>query len=124
MVRYDPISGQLGATAYGRAASHYYLAHDTVRIFNENLKKEMTDDEVLHVLCMSVEFEQLKMREEEMKELDGLKENYCFMKVKGFFFFFFFSLPPFLPHYFSDFSFQEEALTAPGAKSLFCSNLI
>ena len=96
MVRYDPISGQLGATAYGRAASHYYLAHDTVRIFNQHLKREMSDDEVLHVLCMSVEFEQLKMREEEMKELDSLKESYCFMKVKGFLFFFFFFLLLFL----------------------------
>ena len=62
MVRYESVSGQLGSTAYGRAASHYYLHHETVRVFDKHLKKIMTLDELLAVLCMSVEFEQIKNR--------------------------------------------------------------
>lgn len=38
---------------YGRIASYYYLKHPTIRMFKEQLRAELTADELLTVLTVS-----------------------------------------------------------------------
>jgi activating signal cointegrator complex subunit 3 len=76
MVRYDATSGQLAVTDLGRVASHYYLVCESVRIFNEALSTPhaaLTDGDAIKLVCLAKEFEQVKVRDDEMGELDELR---------------------------------------------------
>ena len=71
-----------GVTDLGRVASHYYIGYGTVEEFNAHLKSEMTDAEVLELLCRASEFSSIKVREEEISELAKVKRQMCPIKVK------------------------------------------
>jgi len=75
MIRYDHkgVSGNLAVTDLGRVASHYYIKHQTIVAFNSMLRAHMADEEALHVLCSSSEFDQLKVRPEEVSEIEKLR---------------------------------------------------
>jgi activating signal cointegrator complex subunit 3 len=75
MIRFDPRSGNLAPTDLGRIASHYYITHETIDSFNHMLNPEVGGADALHVLCASAEFDQLKMRPEELEEMDSLKKR-------------------------------------------------
>ncbi len=75
MLRYDEASGNLGVTDLGRIASHFYLKHTTITCFNNMLSPHLAELDALHVLCSSTEFDQLKVRPEEIAELDKLKKT-------------------------------------------------
>ncbi|XP_025075139.1 activating signal cointegrator 1 complex subunit 3 [Pogonomyrmex barbatus] len=75
MIRYDGRTGDLNTTDLGRIASHYYLKYDTVEIFNELQKPIMTETEILAMISRAQEFEQLKVRDDEMNELDELMQE-------------------------------------------------
>lgn len=83
MARFDERSGQLYVTELGRVASHYYIKHDTIRVFNEMLKKNMTEHDILTMLSRSSEFESMAVREEELTELDEILLDSCPFGVKG-----------------------------------------
>jgi activating signal cointegrator complex subunit 3 len=81
MIRYDRHSGNLAATDLGRIASHYYLKHSTIESFNRMLSPHLSLTESLHLLTSAAEFDQLKVRPEELSELDELKKA-CLVKFK------------------------------------------
>ncbi|XP_058808781.1 activating signal cointegrator 1 complex subunit 3 [Phymastichus coffea] len=83
MIRYNTSTGDLNATDLGRTASHFYLKYDTIEIFNELMKPIMTDADILGMISRSQEFEQLKVREDEMDELDNLQADYCEVIPQG-----------------------------------------
>ncbi len=62
-------------TDLGRIASHYYLRHGTIEAFNTMLSAHLSNSDALHVLCSSAEFDQLKMRPDELVEMDKLKKD-------------------------------------------------
>jgi len=74
MIRFDVRSGNLGVTDLGRIASHFYIKHGTIESFNAMLNDHLNETEALHVLCSSAEFDQLKVRPEELAELEQLKK--------------------------------------------------
>jgi activating signal cointegrator complex subunit 3 len=82
MIRYDLRSNNLAVTDLGRIASHYYIKHDTIEAFNTMLTAHLNESEALHVLCSSTEFDQLKVRPEELTEIDELKKKTSLV-VKG-----------------------------------------
>jgi replicative superfamily II helicase len=82
MIRYDVQSGNLAVTDLGRVASHYYIRHGTIQAFNAMLSSHMADSDALHVLCSAAEFDQLKVRPEELTEIDQLKKH-ATIKVRG-----------------------------------------
>lgn len=82
MIRYNISTGDLSTTDLGRIASHYYLKYATIEIFNELQKPIMTEAEILAMITHAQEFNQLKVRDDEMKELDKLMGQ-CEMVVKG-----------------------------------------
>lgn len=83
MIRFDARSGNFFSTELGRTCSHYYLHHLSVLKYNPLMHEHMTDDEIFHLLAVSKEFEQIKVRDDELNELDKLKKEYCFCKVTG-----------------------------------------
>lgn len=83
MIRYNERTGDLNITDLGRTASHFYIKYDTVEVFNEMLKPIMNESEVLNMMANAQEFQQLKVRDEEMDELDDLNKDSCEVPVKG-----------------------------------------
>eukprot|EP00743_Colponemidia_sp_Colp-15_P009223 GILK01010071.1.p1 GENE.GILK01010071.1~~GILK01010071.1.p1 ORF type:complete len:1391 (-),score=337.99 GILK01010071.1:97-4269(-) len=83
MLRFNPRTGQLNATDLGRVASLYYIQFESVNIFNEKLHDQMSDQELLAVFTSCHEFENIKVRDDELQELDQLMHSYCRIPVKG-----------------------------------------
>jgi len=83
MIKFDSVSGQFYSTYVGRVASHYYIHYESVELYNEMLKPVMTDEEVLHLLACSKEFSQLKLRDEEVSELEKVAKRYAPIKIAG-----------------------------------------
>lgn len=84
MARLDRKSGNFFSTDLGRVASHYYVHHESVDIYNKALRKGvLTDEEVIALIAGSKEFQQIKLRAEELNELNKLVGKYCPVAIKG-----------------------------------------
>ncbi|KAI9907622.1 hypothetical protein PsorP6_002761 [Peronosclerospora sorghi] len=75
LIKYERRSGLFQATALGRVASHYYIAHDSISIYNQYLKPHMSDIEILRLFSLSNEFKYVIVRSEEKLELAKLLER-------------------------------------------------
>ncbi|RKO90899.1 P-loop containing nucleoside triphosphate hydrolase protein, partial [Blyttiomyces helicus] len=74
MIVFNEETGFLTPKDLGRTSSNFYIRHASVEIFNEMMRPRMTEADVLSMLSMSTEFENVKVREEEMPELKRLYE--------------------------------------------------
>ncbi|KAL7747290.1 putative steryl acetyl hydrolase mug81 [Sorochytrium milnesiophthora] len=83
MIIFEPTTGLLAPRDLGRIASNYYIKTATVELFNSKLNQHMSETDVLAVISQSSEFENVKLREEEARELKNMKEMYCSLDVKG-----------------------------------------
>lgn len=83
MIRFDERTSYFSSTDLGRIASHFYIKYDTVEVINDNLKSLMTEADVFAMVSKSQEFDQIKVREDEMNELDNLLSDSCVMQVQG-----------------------------------------
>ena len=72
MIRYDRTSCVFQTTNLGRVASHYYVSCDSVKVFNDLLKPQMTDVEIFRLFSLSGEFKNVHVREEEKLELSKI----------------------------------------------------
>lgn len=81
MIRFDERTGYLHATDLGRTASHFYIKYDTVEVFNERMRPIMNEADILAMVSQAEEFAQLKVRDDEMDELDNLTHEYCEVPV-------------------------------------------
>ena len=79
MLRFDIATGYLNTTDLGRVASHFYIKHASVEVFNEFFEKKsvMTEADMFAMVSHATEFEQIKVRDDEMDELDFLQERAC-----------------------------------------------
>lgn len=83
MIRFNERTGDMNVTDLGRTASHFYIKYDTVEVFNEMMRPIMSESEILAMMANAQEFEQLKVRDDEMDELDEITRNYCEVSVQG-----------------------------------------
>lgn len=97
MCRFDPRSGSLASTELGRVCSHSYVSHRTVVLWNELLGEVApygesggTEQEiqrlyslVLEVVSNASEFEQMRSRQEEVKELERLVRTSCPIPIRS-----------------------------------------
>ncbi|KAK2190751.1 hypothetical protein NP493_71g05055 [Ridgeia piscesae] len=83
MIRFVEGTGYMYSTDLGRTASHFYIKFDTVEIFNDMFKPMMTEDKVLEMVSKAQEFEQIKVRDEELEELDFHLSDTCVLPVAG-----------------------------------------
>ncbi|XP_014672686.1 PREDICTED: activating signal cointegrator 1 complex subunit 3-like [Priapulus caudatus] len=83
MVRFEERTGFLFSTDLGRIASHFYIKYDTVATINEELKSAMTEADILATVSKAQEFEQIKVRDDELEELDRHQMESCHLNVFG-----------------------------------------
>ncbi|KAJ3224159.1 hypothetical protein HK099_000150 [Clydaea vesicula] len=75
MISFDEVTGFLGVKDLGRTGSNFYINFETIEMFNEVMAPRMTEADVLGLVSQAKEFENLKCRDEEMKELGMLLED-------------------------------------------------
>ncbi|XP_055382886.1 activating signal cointegrator 1 complex subunit 3 [Condylostylus longicornis] len=83
MIRFNERTGDLNITDLGRTASHFYIKYDTVEIFNELMIPFMNEGQILAMMSQAHEFQQLKVRDDELEELDELTREYSEVPVQG-----------------------------------------
>ena len=76
LIRYIDKSGQVHSTDLGRIASNYYMSYKSIDQFNKGLKENMTENSFLGLLAKSEEFINMKIYEEEKRELNDLARKY------------------------------------------------
>jgi replicative superfamily II helicase len=82
MIIFDEATGYLTAKDLGRISSNFYIKHTSVEIFNTIMKPRMTEADVLSMISLSTEFDNIKARETEAKELSNLIEQACACDIK------------------------------------------
>ena len=75
LARFDERSGQLYQTESGRIASHFYIKVKSMEIFDSMLTPHMTLPDVFHMISHADEFETISPREDEMPELERLRND-------------------------------------------------
>jgi activating signal cointegrator complex subunit 3 len=83
MVRFDRRTGNLATCDLGRVASHYYIRCESINIYNEMLREQMTEAEIFHVIAHSKEFENIRVRDEELTEMEGVRKKMCPLPITG-----------------------------------------
>ncbi|XP_056674600.1 activating signal cointegrator 1 complex subunit 3 [Monodelphis domestica] len=83
MIRFEERTGYFSSTDLGRTASHYYIKYNTIETFNELFDAHKTEGDILAIVSKAEEFEQIKVREEEIEELDVLLNNFCELSAPG-----------------------------------------
>ncbi|CAF4209792.1 unnamed protein product, partial [Rotaria magnacalcarata] len=59
-------------------SSHYYINYVTIETINERLSNRyMSEAELIELASLADEFSQLKVRDDELDELDLLYNNQC-----------------------------------------------
>ncbi|XP_061770948.1 activating signal cointegrator 1 complex subunit 3 [Nerophis ophidion] len=83
MIRFDERTGYFASTDLGRTSSHFYIKYNTIETFNEHFNSQRTEADILSIVSKAEEFEQLKVRDEEMEELEQMLCNYCELPAAG-----------------------------------------
>lgn len=80
----------LSPTDIGRIASNFYVTYETIEMLNaedaENNAKFgpiITDDVIIALVSKSSEFTQIKVREDEMMDIDELKSTGAMLPIRG-----------------------------------------
>ncbi|SPO20856.1 probable RNA helicase [Ustilago trichophora] len=74
MVEHDPVTDRLKVTDLGRIAAKYYIGYRTIETFNERMRSNMSEADVLGLLSQAADFEQIVPRDSEEKELKKMLE--------------------------------------------------
>ena len=82
MVRFTERTGFIYPTDLGRTASHFYIKYDTIEIIGQELTPHLDDSSLFALISKAREFEQVKVRDEEMPELKILEQD-CWFQVMG-----------------------------------------
>lgn len=87
MIRFHLSSGNLHVVDQGRVAAHYYIQTESIETFNDmqstsDVGKRM-DSKLCRKLCSAMEFRQLKLRPDEMDELQSLADKECPLVIQG-----------------------------------------
>ncbi|NWH78990.1 ASCC3 protein, partial [Piaya cayana] len=83
MIRFEERTGFFSSTDLGRTASHYYIKYSTIETFNELFDAHKTEGDILAIVSKAEEFEQIKVREEEIEELYTLLNDFCELPAPG-----------------------------------------
>ncbi|CAF0793697.1 unnamed protein product [Didymodactylos carnosus] len=85
MVRFEEKTEYLSPTDLGRTASYYYINYETIQTINEKLSdnQNMNDGQLVELASLADEFSQIKVRDDELDELDQLYASSCHLPVKG-----------------------------------------
>ena len=82
MVRFDQASGNLYMTDLGRIASHFYIKHESIIVINGALQARMRYEDLFCMMAQCAEFESLKVRDEEVPDLETLLRDFCPLDIR------------------------------------------
>jgi activating signal cointegrator complex subunit 3/antiviral helicase SLH1 len=78
MILFDETTGYLTPKDLGRIAANFYIGQESIDIVNKSLTPTSTEADVLAVVSLCREFDNLKVRDPELRELDRLlADGYC-----------------------------------------------
>ncbi|KAJ3723103.1 Sec63-domain-containing protein [Lentinula raphanica] len=81
MIEFNPQTGAFTITDLGRIAARFYIQYQSIEIFNKEFRPKMSEADVLGMLSKSTEFNQIQLRDNEVRELETLcKEVPCDVK--------------------------------------------
>ncbi|XP_048008746.1 activating signal cointegrator 1 complex subunit 3 [Megalobrama amblycephala] len=83
MIRFDERTGYFASTDLGRTASHFYIKYNTIETFNELFNSQKTEADILSIVSKAEEFEQIKVRDEELEELEKMLCDFCELPAAG-----------------------------------------
>ncbi|KIV90119.1 hypothetical protein PV10_07460 [Exophiala mesophila] len=72
LLKYDKKTGKLQATDLGRIASHYYITHNSMLTYNQNLQPSIGTVELFRLFALSDEFKYIPVRQDEKLEMAKL----------------------------------------------------
>jgi pre-mRNA-splicing helicase BRR2 len=72
LIKYHKQDGKFTSTELGRIASHYYLSHSSMAIYNQHLQPSTTVIELFRIFSLSEEFKYIPVRQDEKLELAKL----------------------------------------------------
>ncbi|KAI6047295.1 Sec63-domain-containing protein [Pisolithus marmoratus] len=72
MIDFDADAETFATKDIGQIAAKYYIRHQSIEVWKVSFKPRMSEADVLRVLSMSTEFNQIQVRESEVKELEQL----------------------------------------------------
>lgn len=75
MIIFNERTEELRAKDVGRIASQYYVLQSSIEIFNEQMRAEAGEADVLRMISMSGEFDNIQSRDSESKELIRLRDE-------------------------------------------------
>ena len=77
MITFHPPSGNLSVKDKGHVAAHYYIQAESIEIFNERFSRSVvpTDSDLCRTICLANEFNNLKLRPEELEELQTVAQK-------------------------------------------------
>jgi pre-mRNA-splicing helicase BRR2 len=62
LLKYDRKTGAFTSTELGRIASHYYVTYNSMSVYNQHLKPNMSTIELFRVFALSNEFKLIPVR--------------------------------------------------------------
>jgi pre-mRNA-splicing helicase BRR2 len=75
LIKYERASGRFQSTELGRIASHYYVTHNSMSVYNQHLRPTMSQLELFRVFALSNEFKLIPVRQEVSCPLPGVDEH-------------------------------------------------
>ncbi|RVX72368.1 hypothetical protein B0A52_03556 [Exophiala mesophila] len=72
LLKYEKKTGKLQATDLGRIASHYYITHNSMLTYNQNLQPSIGTVELFRLFALSDEFKYIPVRQDEKLEMAKL----------------------------------------------------
>ena len=81
MIVFDERTGYLTPKDLGRISSAFYITQKSIEIYNEMMRPQMTHADVLSMVSLSHEFENIRSRDEEGRELKLLAKS-CICAVR------------------------------------------
>ena len=82
MIDFDEKTGYLISKDLGGIASNFYISYKSIEIFNTMMRQSMTEADAIAMISLSTEFDNIKSRDSEAKELKNLQENACACAIK------------------------------------------
>lgn len=75
MIIFNERTEELRSKDTGRIASNYYISASSIEVFNEMMRPQASEADVLKMLSMSGEFDNIQVRDSEAQELKRLEEH-------------------------------------------------
>lgn len=83
MIIFDEKAQSLTPKNIGRIASDFYILNNSVEIFNNMMKPQATEADILTMLSLSGEFDNIQSRDTESQELETLRKTVCPCEIGG-----------------------------------------